>query len=121
MRDLEFRIRLKDLGIEKLDLIIYPTLKSLIDHPIELDAWKVLSIDQYTGKKDKDGQKIYEKDIIKQYSVNPFSDGEVTYHQVIFGECSWHIEGTYCNLAEYLNGGICTVAGNIRDHKHLLK
>jgi len=120
MRDIEFRIRLKDLGVEKLDLTIYPTLDSLIEHPIELDAGEILSKDQYTGKKDVEDQKIYEGDILMHVSLNPFSEGDVTYHQVIFGECCWHIKGTYLTLSEFLIEGICTVAGNILDDKHLL-
>jgi len=88
-----------------------------------IDDHEVISetVGQYTGKKDENGKDIYEGDILKCISKNPFSLGEILFKKVIKGECCWHIEDTFMNLCEFLNYGTVTVADSVHDNPELLK
>jgi hypothetical protein len=66
-REIKFRIRLERINsVEYADTFctIYVPLSDekngLLEFPIELDVWKILSIEQYTGLKDCNGKEIYE-------------------------------------------------------------
>jgi len=75
--------------------------------PIDKDRWEVIAHDLFTGLKDKEGEDIYENDIL-----------DVPYNRigntlVIFNN------GKY-NICDY-NLSSCTVIGNIHENKDLLK
>ena len=63
----KFKIKLKaknwfeNSGHEEY-LTIYPTIQSLIQFPIDVDEWEVLSIDRFSGATDRFGEDLYEND-----------------------------------------------------------
>lgn len=78
-------------------------------------------LEQFTGLTDKNGVKIFEGDIVKGISNNPFSMGEWREYVVIWGVDHWHIKDTYFTLQElfnYCNNKI-EVIGNIHDNPEL--
>jgi len=80
-------------------------------------------LSQYTGLKDNNGKEIYEGDILKGISNNPFSMGEENNYEVMWGVDSWHIKGTSFGIQElqnYCNNNI-EVVGNIYENPELLK
>ena len=88
-----------------------------------VDKFRVIpeTVCQYTGLNDKNGVKIFEGDIVKGISNNPFSMGEWREYVVIWGVDHWHIKDTYFTLQElfnYCNNKI-EVIGNIHDNPEL--
>ncbi len=76
MREIEFRFRLKCKCTGKVLTVcikLNDDKNGLIQYPIELQKWEILSIEQFTGLTDKNGKKIFEGDIID--SCNDGSDG----------------------------------------------
>lgn len=73
------------------------------------------TIGEYTGKKDKNGKKIYEGDIVKVGNL---------YYEVIFDEYMFNLKGYYDSTADYptiaFSECICELAGNIHDNPELL-
>lgn len=68
MRQIQFRFRLKSKIDSELICVcieLYNEMNGLINFPIELDKWEILSIDQYTGINDINEKKIYENDNVK--------------------------------------------------------
>ena len=81
------------------------------------------TVSQFTGLTDKNGVKIFEGDIVKGISNNPFSMREWGEYAVIWGVDHWHIKNTYFTLQElfnYCNNKI-EIIGNIHDNPELLK
>ena len=82
------------------------------------------TVGQYTGLTDKNGNKIFEGDIVKARDyllTSPFCDGIIG--KIVYDECAFFIEPTnpmdsqwmYNECAEY------EIIGNIHDNPELLK
>lgn len=87
-------------------------------YPIRVDT---LSVGQYTGVKDEDGNEIYEDDIIH---VNRL-DNEQEDYRVVFEDGIWILVNTELlielNLYSTVKDYVCFVIGNIRDNPELVK
>lgn len=83
---------------------------------------KDTSVMQYTGMKDMNGTEIYEGDIIRWTSCNPFSIGEIRTAQVDYVQARyWCFSVKFgCYLAELLANERCEVVGNIHESPELL-
>ena len=67
MREIKFRFQLKNKNDNSIIFQIIPLFdykNGLIKYPIDTNEWEILSIDEYTGLKDKNGKEIYENDIV---------------------------------------------------------
>lgn len=78
------------------------------------------TVGQYTGLTDKNGNKIFEGDILKL-----ISDNEISYYDVVYPEadCRWIIRknGIYQDVLDEFAERYMTVAGNIYDNPELLE
>ena len=78
---------------------------------------------QYTNMTDKNGQKIWENDILVAHLDENYPEDE-TYEQVVWHDCGFHTKNKYCDYYEELdkfttqNFAAC---GNIFDDKELLE
>ncbi len=77
---------------------------------------------QFTGLHDKNGKEIYEGDILRWISSNPFSLGEIRKVQVNYIEARYWCHGSIgVYLADLLNNEYCEVIGNIYENHELIK
>lgn len=78
------------------------------------------TVGQYTGSKDKNGNKIFEDDILKYIN----DDNEIVYLTVVFEECAFLINERGITEYDLLPTFECLgveVAGNIHDNSELIK
>ena len=76
---------------------------------------------QFTGLTDKNGEEIYEGDILQWVSSNPFSKGEVRNVQVNYVQAQFWCQGTIgVYLAELLSNEKCKIIGNIYENPELI-
>ncbi|MFA6281874.1 MAG: hypothetical protein WCY05_05180 [Candidatus Omnitrophota bacterium] len=59
----------------------------------------------------EDGAMSNGGDKLQCVSQNEFSKGDISTRNVIYSGSSFHIEGTYMGLSEFLNYGKCTIIG----------
>ncbi len=85
------------------------------------------TVGQYTGLTDKNGIKIFEGDIIKQYYEDEDSDGEYNYDFFEVGKVFWRkAEAQFLMMTRnpdvcmFINA-YCEVIGNIYDNPELLE
>ena len=116
MRDIEFRGWSK-----RVDRWIHGFLigdNKIREFGIKDTAWDVLHIGQFTGRKDRDGVKIFEGDLV--YLCNQNHDEEDGALEVIFEDGQYALEGDelYVPLAETYDWEM-QVAGNIFENPEL--
>lgn len=130
MRPIKFRIRMEHKYNKDIEIIVasfedFITPKSNFRQLIDGGFWNVLSKDEYTGLKDKNGKEIYEGDIM----VNPHDNkpmGFIKYmpHCVFvikrFKGTTWHDLSAHRKEGEKWKSYF-EVIGNIYENKELLK
>lgn len=80
-----------------------------------------ITIMQFTGLHDKNGKEIYEGDILRWVSSNPFSLGEIRKVQVSYVEARYWCHGSIgVYLADLLSNERCEVIGNIYENPELI-
>lgn len=88
--------------------------------PIEKYPVYADTVGQYTGLTDKNGEKIFEGDILSYTN----EDGEKNLITVVFDECAFLIDDSGIVDSDLLTSCICLgieVVGNIYDNSELLK
>lgn len=121
MRDILFRGKRKDSGLWEVgDFSTYTTSDKVFHTFINGFEYEVHpeTVGQYTGLTDKDGQKIFEGDIIR----NSEFDEEDGYGVVEFRDGAFEVNGhgLSCTFHENFWGKDCEVVGDIYDNPELL-
>lgn len=117
MREIKFRLRIKHRRGDHPDMtMIVPLMgeqNGLIETPFNNGDWEVVSAEQYTGLKDKNGREIYEGDLL--------THGPITGVSVV----KW-VETQQgprlIAVPDYLpNWKHCEIIGNIHENPELLE
>lgn len=108
------------MPIFNLDTITDENFNKIVKSYIDYD-YKLISIKQSSGLKDKYGKLIYEGDIVKFKSGNEYRNGKVEYSQTI-----WSISNAEFINRAYIGGALINmyseseVIGNIYENSELL-
>ena len=124
MRELKFRAWSDKYGMHKVGCLVIekghcdfePEDRSVIG--VNMPHQSFLTIEQYTGLKDKNGRMIYEGDIVSKHN----SDLKGVVKQVKDGQWAiyWdNVPDGYYVLFKYSN--LCEVVGNIHENSELLE
>lgn len=120
-REIKFRAFLNSKHYEKPRMLSWGELLEQYD-AIDMFQRDMLTLMQYTGLKDKNGQSIYKGDIVRTGKDN-VGDPEPMIGQVVMLEGSWLIENEKKQEAIELFSEITSreVIGNIFEDKQLLE
>ena len=126
--NIKFRFRLKSKEDSKI-ITIYTELynpdyfNDILQCPIDLNEWEVLSIDRFTGLKDRLSNSIYENDIIASNNSSHYIKSIVHYKNGAFTR-SYNNGNIYLLYDGCIENGIMLdfeMIGNIYDNKELIK
>ena len=133
MREILFKAKRKDNGewaegyyVKKYDLL--GNEEHLIFHADSYKVWEYVEIDpetlcRFTGRCDKNGNRIWEKDILMAHLDESYPE-DATYETVEWGFAGWVGHETGGTDREYLDEFDLEhyeVVGNIFDNKELLQ
>lgn len=138
MREILFRAKRTDSeewveGFYQFIDWIYPSTGELAERKYYIrqirsqDAFEVNpdTICQYTGMTDKNGNKIWENDIIKVRANNRAFISQIEWDDYSKGFTFQDSKSTWCGMDAFATGGCyrfgCEVIGNIFDNADLLK
>lgn len=67
VREIKFRLRIKDRETGSIHIMVVALVgvNSLTSVPFNIDDFEIVSADQFTGLRDKNGKEIFENDILK--------------------------------------------------------
>lgn len=129
MREIIFRGKRKDCDAWEIgNYIKYLSLDGSCRYYINGFEYEVFheTVGQYTGLKDKNGQRIFEGDIVKRCftlrrgatkTTRETQVGVVAYKD---DECGFCLKNT-CNLRRPWDGDTIEIIGNIHDNQEVLK
>lgn len=86
MREIKYRIGLKDKYSGRVNRICYTLDQLLTGQVWDHTRYEVVSKDEWTGLRDKNGVEIYEGDIIKGFTESIMS------YEVFFGKCAYRLK-----------------------------
>ena len=133
-REILFKAKRKDNGKWVEGYYIYcrkrhyilPVVNKAVGFDEREDEWVEIvpeTLCQYTGLTDKNGQKIWENDILKAHLDENYPE-DITYTKIIWSECRFCTKENYSSDVETLkkwDGEYFEVCGNIFDNPELLE
>lgn len=133
-REILFKAKRKDNGEWLEGYYIYcrkrhyilPVVNKAVGFDEREDEWVEIvpeTLCQYTGLTDKNGQKIWENDILKAHLDEIYPE-DITYTKIIWSECRFCTKENHSSDVETLkkwDGEYFEVCGNIFDNPELLE